>query len=65
MLRQLNERKRRAGKTLGRLVSELLASALRDDAGRAPRHLAWTAKPMQARVDLEDKEAVRRVLDGT
>jgi hypothetical protein len=63
VLRQLNERKRREGKTLGRLVSELLANALRADAGRKPRSLDWTSRPMGARVDLEDKEAVRRTLE--
>ncbi len=64
ILRRLKERQRREGKTLGRLVSELLAGALRDEDEGAPRKLQWTARPMRARVDLENKEAVRRALDG-
>ncbi len=63
VLRKLKERKRREGKTLGRLVSELLASALRDSDSRGQRELDWSSQPMGARVDLEDKEAVRRALE--
>jgi hypothetical protein len=64
VLRQLKARTRREGKTLGRLVSELLARALRTEQDQATRGFAWTSKPMGARVDLEDKEALRRVLEG-
>lgn len=61
ILRELERRKRREGKTLGRLVSELLASALaRED--EPPTTLSWSTSPMGARVDLDDKEAVRRAL---
>ncbi len=67
VLRRLKERKRREGKTLGQLVSELLASALREpESSPAEREhgLAWISQPMGARVDLEDKEALRRALEG-
>jgi hypothetical protein len=64
VLRRLKERKRREGKTLGELVSELLVRALRDEGEPTRRELGWTSRPMGARVDLEDKEAVRRVLEG-
>ncbi len=64
VLRRLKDRKRREGKTLGRLVSELLARALREDAEPAPGELHWTSQAMDARVDLEDKEAVRRALES-
>jgi hypothetical protein len=64
VLRELKERKRREGKTLGRLVSELLARALHAESGDAPRRLEWTSRRMGARVDLDDKEAVRRALEG-
>lgn len=63
VLRRLKERGRREGKTLGELVSELLAGALRREEP-APRELKWTSSPMGARVDLEDKEAVRRAVEG-
>jgi plasmid stability protein len=64
VLRRLKERKRREGKTLGQLVSELLVRALREEGEPTPRELAWTSRRMGARVDLEDKEAVRRALEG-
>ena len=64
VLRRLKERKRREGKSLGQLVSELLARALREEGEPTPRELDWTSRPMGARVDLDDKEAVRRVLEG-
>ncbi len=63
VLRRLKERKRREGKTLGQLVSELLASALRQTDAPARRELEWRSRPMRARVDLDDKEAVRRALE--
>ncbi|HET7128558.1 MAG TPA: hypothetical protein VFJ93_05745 [Gaiellaceae bacterium] len=60
------ERQRGGRKTLGRLVSELLARARHDTktAEGEPQHLVWNSRQMRARVDLEDKEAVRRVLEG-
>ena len=64
VLRRLKERTRREGKTLGRLVSELLAGALRNEQPGASDELEWTSRPMGARVDLDDKEAVRRALEG-
>ena len=64
VLRRLKERTRRDGTTLGRLVSELLARALRVEEAPASRGLSWTSRPMSARVDLDDKEAVRRQLES-
>lgn len=63
VLRELERRKRREGKTLGGLVSELLAAVLRGDA-EPPDKLEWSTSRMTARVDLEDKEMLRRALDG-
>lgn len=64
VMRELKRRQQREGKTLGALVSELLASAL---AATSPadelRPLAWAAAPLGLKVDLDDKEAVRRLLD--
>ena len=63
VLRELKERRRREGKTLGRLVSELLAQALSAES-REGQTLEWTSQPMGALVDLDDKEAVRRALES-
>jgi hypothetical protein len=64
VLRRLKARKQREGKTLGQLASELLAEALRGADPPTARELHWTSRPMGARVDLEDKEAVHRALEG-
>lgn len=62
VLQKLRDRTRREGKTMGRLVSELLARALHEEPVRQGR-LEWRSRPMGARVDLTDKEAMRRALD--
>jgi hypothetical protein len=63
VLRDLKRRQHEEGRTLGELASELLADALAQ--GNAEdRPLRWSSQPMGARVDLEDKEAVRRALEG-
>jgi plasmid stability protein len=65
ILRELKRRQAREGKSLGELISELLAQALRAD--RVPEPTAsgfdWTSKPMRALVELEDKETIHRILD--
>lgn len=63
VLQGLKERRRREGKTLGQLVSELLARALRETDGPTAPEFDWTSRPMGARVDLDDKEVVRRALE--
>ncbi len=66
ILTELKKIQKKEGKTLGRLMSELLARALADRrAGRVSERPAfgWNTARMSARVDLEDKEAVRALLD--
>lgn len=63
VLRELKKRQRREKKTLGQLASELLAMALAAEQGTELPPLRWSSKPLGAKVDLEDKEAVRRLLD--
>jgi hypothetical protein len=64
VLAELKRRQRREGKSLGRLLSELLADGLGREAPPAPTPFEWIARPMSAKVDLEDADAVRRALDG-
>lgn len=55
---------RRSGRSLGAVVSELLAVALSDaERTKEEPRLEWKSQPMGALVDLEDKEAVNRILD--
>ncbi len=66
VLSELKERRRREQKTLGQVASELLARALaQDDDGNGDElpALAWTSRPLGIKVDLDDKEALRRILD--
>ena len=65
VLRALKRRARDEGKSLGQVMSELLAPALRarKRAGEAPA-VRWRSRAMEARVDLEDRDAVMEALDG-
>ena len=65
ILREVKALQAREGKSLGRLVSDLLALALKSDQTHDTSPACeWIAKPMQARVDVLDKEALHRALDG-
>lgn len=64
VLRQLKKRQEREHKPLGRLASELLAQALATETGpERLQPLRWTKQPLGPKVDLDDKEALRRLLD--
>lgn len=65
ILRELKRRQKAEAKPLSRLVSDLLAAALKTSMrpAAAPR-FEWKSSRMgPARIDLEDKEALRRALD--
>ena len=65
ILREVRAIHQKEGRSMGAVVSELLAEAL---AGRRPTRskpsLRWTSRPMNALVDLADKEAVYAILDA-
>jgi len=63
VMRELRRRQSAEGKTIGALVSELLALALAASEP-PPSPFAWTSKAMTATVDLEDKDAVYAALDA-
>jgi hypothetical protein len=64
ILRDLKKRQRREGKSLGRLVSDLLARAMdSSESKETDPPFTWNSRPMGARVDVADKEAVRAILD--
>jgi hypothetical protein len=63
VLRDLKDRQEREGKTLGQLVSELLAAGLRGEPEPPTQPFIWTTAKLRARVDLTDKDAVYRALD--
>jgi hypothetical protein len=65
VLRELKRLQKRCKKPLGQLISELVSAALAREAATAeePPPFVWISRPMGARVDLEDKEALRAALD--
>lgn len=63
ILRKLKRRQRHERHTLGQIVSELLAVALASPPTKSSSALRWISRPMGMRVDLEDKEALRRALE--
>jgi hypothetical protein len=62
ILRELRQILKREGGTLGGLVSRLLTQALARTE-TSPTPFRWTAKPLRARIDLADKEALYNTLD--
>jgi hypothetical protein len=55
----------REGRSMGAVVSELLAEALaKRRSSRAKPSFRWTSRDMKALVDLSDKEAVYAALDA-
>jgi hypothetical protein len=63
VLDELRRRQRPEHKTLGQLVSELLARALAEDRQTAAAPQPWVAKDLRPRVDLDNKDAVMAILD--
>lgn len=65
ILKEIKRLQRREGKSLGRLVSDLLAQALADarSAPKSEPQFRWIAKSMGARVDLGDKLALLDAMD--
>lgn len=64
VLRELKKRQERERKTLGQLISELVAKAIETEnktASTSP--FAWVEKDLRPRVDLEDKDALWSILD--
>lgn len=64
ILKELKALQKTDTRSLGQIVSQLLAEAL---AGRRrkrePIRFKWTSQPMRALVDLKDKEALYAMLD--
>jgi hypothetical protein len=65
ILKELKRLQRRERKSLGRLVSDLLAQSLANSRNRTPdeSRFEWIVKSMGARVDIADKNAVLDAMD--
>ena len=65
VLMELRTLQKNEGKSLGQLVSELLTEALGSRRSSVPLKkptLRWNFKPMRARIDLDDKDALHAML---
>ena len=65
ILKEVKRLQAKQGKSLGRMVSDLLAQSLAQadkPPARAPG-FRWTARPMKARMDLSDKHALLDAMD--
>ena len=65
VLEEIKRLQAREKRSLGKLVSELLTEALSRRASEVSESLGfeWISKPMGARIELEDKEAIYAELD--
>jgi hypothetical protein len=66
ILKEVRTLHEREGRSMGAIISELLAEALaRRRSSVARPSFSWTSREMKALVDLSDKEAVHAVLDAS
>jgi hypothetical protein len=65
VLKDLKKIQQKEGKSLGRLISDLLAQALgeRRSAKAPTRPAKWISKSMVARIDLADREALYAAME--
>lgn len=66
ILKELKVLQKKEGKSLGRLVSELLSESIsrRREGKRRPSSFEWNSRPMKPLIDISDKDVLYAVLDG-
>ena len=64
ILKELKDLQAKEKKSLGQLATELIAEALSLRAkSRKPKKFKWISRKLRPRIDLEDKEALYKILD--
>jgi hypothetical protein len=64
ILNEIKAIQKREGRSMGKIVSQLLAEALNKQKTSAKQpKLKWVSRPMRSLVDLSDKDEVYRILD--
>jgi hypothetical protein len=64
LLKEIKDLQKKEGRSLGQLISQLLAEALNSRKVSSQNiQLKWTSRPMKALVDLSDKDTLFRILD--
>lgn len=64
VLADLRRRAADQGKSMGQVASEVLAVGLYDESATEQPPLLWARRDLGLKIDLEDKDAVWRILDG-
>ena len=65
VLKELKARATEEGRSLGALLSELAAQALKSQSSPVPQtKVRWRSRSMGLKVDLRDKEAIFDLLEG-
>jgi hypothetical protein len=65
ILKEVKAIQKKEGRSMGAVISELLAEALaRRRPSRSRPPFRWTSRPMKSLVDLTDKEAVHAAMDA-
>ncbi len=64
VLADLRSRASDQGKSMGQVASEVLAVGLHDETTTEQSPLRWARKDLGLKVDLEDKDAVWRILEA-
>ena len=64
ILKEIKAIQKREGRSMGKIVSQLLAEALieKKTPAKAPK-FKWISRSMRALVDLSDKDEVYRIMD--
>ena len=64
ILKEIKAIQKREGRSMGKIVTQLLAEALikQKTSAKTPR-FKWISRPMRSLVDLSDKDEVYRILD--
>jgi len=64
ILKEIKAIQKREGRSMGKIVSQLLAEALvKQKTSAKPLRFKWISRPMRSHVDLTDKDEVYRILD--
>ena len=64
ILKEIKAIQKREGRSMGKIVSQLLAEALINQKASAKKSkFKWVSRPMRSLVDLADKDEVYRILD--
>jgi hypothetical protein len=66
ILEEIKILQKKDGRSMGKIVSQLLAAALNQHKNTAKAHrVKWTSRPMGALLDLSDKDTLYKILDKT